>query len=252
MLCASVLLVQNLCGLKFLRKGMVIYLAYEQAVSRVEKKYDISTVTASRLNNRLSIALPADSHNREGGYMVRSLYFDTVYSDDLADKQSGLLCRRKIRLRCYNPDDEIVKLERKYKNGQYQYKQSLNIKKSEAISMIKGDYSVLLTMDNAFAKELYAIMTTQLYRPKVIVEYQRLAFTLEENDTRITIDSDIKSTMASFNIFDPNLQMIPSLTSPILEVKYNNFLLDYVKDIVNITDRIESSISKYELACNSY
>jgi len=228
----------------------VVTLGYEQAVSRVEKKYGISTVTASLLNNRLRIALPKDLNNHDNGYMVRSLYFDTVYGDDLADKQAGLLSRRKIRLRCYNPNDDFVKLERKYKSGQYQYKQSLKIKRSDAIKMINGDYSFLLLMDSDFAKEMYSIMTMQLYKPRVVVEYNRLAYMLEENNIRITIDSDIKATKANFDIFNPNLALTPFLTTPILEVKYNNFLLDYVKDIINIADKTESSISKYELACN--
>lgn len=225
-------------------------MAHELVVSRVEKKYDISTITASKLNNRLSIALPKDPHNGSEGYMVRSLYFDTIYSDDLSDKQEGLMYRRKIRLRCYDVNDEFVKLERKYKFGQYQYKQSLNIRKSDAISMINGDYTFLSLMNNKFANEIYSIMTTQLYRPKVVVEYRRLAYALNENDIRITIDSNIKASKSNFDIFSSKLMLTPFFTSPILEVKYNNFLIDYVKDIVNIADRCESSISKYELACS--
>ena len=72
---------------------------------------------------------------------------------------------------------------------------------------------------------------------------------MKENNVRVTIDSNIKATMANYNIFEPELLTTPIITSPILEVKYNNFLPDYVKDIINITDRCESAISKYELAC---
>ena len=73
---------------------------------------------------------------------------------------------------------------------------------------------------------------------------------LEENNTRVTFDSDIRATESSFDIFDSNLCLYPvySTEKTVLEVKYNHFLLSYIKDIINSVDKIETSVSKYCLA----
>lgn len=223
----------------------------EQSVSRVEKKYDIDPVTAARLGQALKIALPADPNNGPSGYLVRSVYFDTIYDQDLADKEDGLEFRRKIRLRCYNPKAETVKLERKYKAGQYQVKQSIALPRADAQAMLSGDYNVLLRQNSDFGRELYVIMTSGLYRPRVMVEYRREAFMLPENDIRVTIDSHIGGSLSCFDLFCEHLALTPFLSPTVLEVKYNRFLLDYVKDVVNLADRTESAVSKYQLACRN-
>ena len=89
-----------------------------------------------------------------------------------------------------------------------------------------------------------------MYRPKCIIEYKRKAYIVDENNTRVTFDSDIRATESSFDIFDDNLCMYPvyGMERAVLEVKYNNFLLSYIKDIVNSVDKSETSVSKYCLA----
>ncbi len=69
------------------------------------------------------------------------------------------------------------------------------------------------------------------YRPKTVVEYDRFAFIAPENSIRITFDSGIRANEVNFNIFDRNL-VLNSVMSPfavVLEVKYNGFLLSYIK-----------------------
>lgn len=217
-------------------------------VMRTEKKYEISYFTAHKLKNMLSTALHSDEFNNSDGYSVRSLYFDTLYDNDYWDKQDGLENRKKIRLRLYNPEAETVKLELKEKVGENQLKRSLSITKDMAYKLIQGNYSCLLEINNDFANELFFIMQTNLYKPKCIVEYTRHAYIVQENNIRITIDSNIRATEANFDIFSKNLNLYPVSPQIILEVKYNNFLLSYVKNIIDIANKNELSASKYCLS----
>jgi hypothetical protein len=141
-------------------------------------------------------------------------------------------------------------LELKQKQGAQQLKRSLRITRNDALRLISSDYSVLLSYPEPFAAEMYALMQTRCYRPKTIVEYNRKAFIAKENKIRITFDNKIVSTESSFDLFDSHLNMSPVLDpyDVVLEIKYNGFLLGYIKELINCTNKSELSVSKYILA----
>lgn len=219
-------------------------------VLREEKKRLISIQARSDIEYRLSSAMISDSHNGDNGYMVRSLYFDTPEEKDYNEKLDGIELRRKVRLRVYSPSDTIAYLEIKQKEGAYQKKRSLPLDRETAGALIDGNYGVLLEEHKEFADECYAIMSMGLYRPKTIVEYNRKAFIEAENNTRITLDAPIRATESSFDLFSENLSMSSVFPEDviILEVKYNGFLLSYVKQLLEGTAGAELSVSKYCLA----
>ena len=104
----------------------------------------------------------------------------------------------------------------------------------------------MLKEGSSFALECYAMMNQYVYRPVSTIEYQRKAFIAKENNIRITFDHhivasetqlDIFSDMIPFQVLDPYLV--------VLEVKYNGFLLSYIKDILQEVDKTETSVSKY-------
>ena len=70
------------------------------------------------------------------------------------------------------------------------------------------------------------------------------------NDIRITFDSKITSNEGNFSIFDKEMQTYPvfPFNEMVLEVKYNGFLLSYIKDMVSSLDCEENAISKYCMA----
>lgn len=222
-------------------------------VMRTEKKYEISYYMATKMRNILSSTIKNDENNSENGYLVRTLYFDTVFDSDYWDKQNGYENRRKVRLRTYNTKSETLKLELKEKKGENQIKRSLLITRDIAKRLIDGDYSCLLEVNTDFAEELYYIMQTNLYKPKCIVEYNRHAYTVKENNIRITIDSNIRGTESNMDMFLEELPLYSISSQIILEVKYNNFLLSYIKDIIDMANKTELSASKYCSArCISY
>lgn len=219
-------------------------------VLRQEKKFLIDTFCYLQNAHRFAQVLIPDAHNQEDGYLVRSLYFDTVNNKDYEDKIDGVKNRKKIRLRIYDPKANVAYLEIKQKEGEYQLKRSLMISKADALELIHKNYEVLLKYEEEIAAIFYTILTTEAYVPKTIVQYKRKAFIAKENEIRLTFDSDIVATEANFNIFDENLLLYPVFPKEnvVFEVKYNGFLLSYVKNLIDYVNRSELSISKYCLA----
>lgn len=191
-----------------------------------------------------------DPHNGTHGYTIRSLYFDTAYDTDYFEKQAGIELRRKVRLRIYDPKSDFAMLELKQKQGAVQHKRSLRMSRSDAEELIVGHYEVLKKYKEKFAAEMYALMKTRSYIPKTIVEYNRKAFIAKENKIRITFDNKIVATESSFDLFSEKLNMNPVLDpfDVVLEVKFNGFLLGYLRQLINEIDRSELSVSKYVLA----
>lgn len=216
-------------------------------VYRKEKKFLINMQEHRKYLAWLEKIMIQDKHNGKDGYNIRSLYFDTINDTDYEGKELGIQVRRKIRLRCYDPNQDFAMLEIKQKDGEYQLKRSLRMNREDSIELIKGNYEVLLKYKEPFAAECYAIMQMHCYRPKAIVEYKRKAFIAKENKIRITFDYDIKTNEVNYNIFDEKLVLnkVFSETNTVLEVKYNGFLLSYIKDLIAKVDRGETSVSKY-------
>ena len=219
-------------------------------VSRQEKKYAINIADGVSLRSRLGAVMHADTHNGAQGYVIRSLYFDTPDDQDFHEKIDGMELRRKIRLRTYSPRSDFAMLEMKQKEGPYQRKRSLRLGREDAERLCRGDYRPLQSYADPFAAECYGLMRCRCYRPKAVVEYHRQAYVARENHIRITLDSQIVATESDHSLFSERLPMY-AVMDPfhmVLEVKYNGFLLSYLKDLLDMVERSELSVSKYCLA----
>lgn len=219
-------------------------------VLRQERKYLMSYDQFRSLDHTFEQVLRKDAHNGVGGYAVRSLYFDTLDEDDFYEKEDGLETRRKIRLRIYSPASDFAMLEMKQKQGQNQKKRSLRISREHAIELTQGQYASLLSYSDPFAQECYGLMHMRCYRPKAIVEYQRKAYIASENKTRITFDFAIKATESDMRLFGAHLNQY-SVLDPylvVMEVKYNGFLLSYIKNMVSLQGKSQLSVGKYCLS----
>ena len=219
-------------------------------VLRQEKKYLMNVIESERLRGVLEKVMLEDAHNGAKGYRIRSLYFDTLDDEDYYDKIEGIELRRKIRLRTYGENADFAMLELKQKEGAYQKKRSLRLKREDAEALSRGGYSVLLKYSEPFAAECYGLLQRKCYRPKTIVEYRRRAYIAKENKIRVTFDTDLVATESSAALFSPNLSMYSVLDpfNSVLEIKFNGFLLSYLKDLLITADRSELSVSKYCLA----
>jgi hypothetical protein len=220
-------------------------------VKRREIKYRISLPEAFTLMRSMARLMPEDAHNSGWeGYMVRSLYFDSIDNVDLEEKKDGLEKRRKLRLRIYSSDDATAKLELKEKSGVWQRKRSISLSRHDAQLIMRGDHGLLADMENILALQIYSLIRSEVRRPCCLVQYNRFAFVAHANDIRVSFDMKLSTSENPYGLFDsrPCLYPVGSYDDVTLEVKYNHFLLDYVKDLLRCCDRVPISYSKYVMA----
>ena len=208
---------------------------------RHEFKYVIPYSSMLNLRTKFNEVLNIDRDYN--GYMVRSLYFDSIEDNDYFDKLGGEINRKKIRLRIY---------ELKSKYDIHQIKDSLVISVADAKKLINEDYEVLLSYDNDVATKMYTILKKGLYKPKVIIEYDRIAYTTTTT-TRITFDFNIRSSNDIDKFFDDdiNYNYLIDKKDVVLEVKFDRFLEPYISKILSSYDSRFQSVSKYMMGRNS-
>lgn len=224
-------------------------------VNRSELKYFISNNEYMALVNRLKPVLAPDKHSIPGaGYYIRSLYFDSYDDKCLFEKQSGTMYRRKFRIRIYDTNADSAKFEIKNKWDNQIFKESATISRESAEKIIDGDYDELLKYENPILNKVYIEFVQNLYKPKVVVDYDRDAFMSDFFNLRVTIDKDLRSNNTDFDIFSSNMHMIPVILEgkQILELKYNECLPDYVRGIIQPISAERCAISKYTLGRKHY
>ena len=120
------------------------------------------------------------------------------------------------------------------------------IKRDTLDQICRGNYGVLLKYDDPLAVYFYKKLSEGMI-PKNIIQYNRLSFCLNINNIRITFDSGIRATESCFDLFQDPLQAHPILPENlvILEVKYNDFLFDYIKNALSVLEEKQTSFSKY-------
>lgn len=217
---------------------------------RHEYKFVIPYEEMLSLRMKLNKLLDIDqSYN---GYMIRSLYFDSVNDDDYFDKLNGEMERKKIRLRIYDSSGSLIKLELKAKYDYHQLKESLIIDKCDAEELIKGNYSVLLNYKEEVAKRIYLILMEGYYKPKVIIEYKRIAYK-GKSTTRITFDFEIKSSTEVTKFFNKDINYIDTIDRKdiVLEVKFDRLLEPYISVILDKYISRSQSVSKYIMGRNN-
>lgn len=216
------------------------------SVFRSELKYWISYSDSLLLQTELDQLLMPDPYSEAGSYRVKSLYFDSINQKDYVEKLEGVERRKKIRMRIYDEDTDQVKLECKQKVGALQHKESLLISRKDAVSCMEGDYGRLLDYSEELAWRLYCDMTLGCYRPAVIVEYERYAYMYSEYNTRITVDSHVRSCETVLDLFDRQLPWMHTIEDMvILEVKFNETLIEPIKRILSKYRLTNVSVSKY-------
>ncbi len=219
---------------------------------RYELKYYLNQVQSDSAMLQLSSLMEMDNYCvNQQGYRVRSLYFDSIDDECLYQKQSGYILRKKIRLRTYGDDaNNTVKFEIKRKYGQIIKKDSVTISKGDAKEVCLGNYAILLDKNNPVLNEIYTTFVTKLYKPKVIVEYIRVAFVLPVLNIRVTFDQDLHSNINHLDLFSSVRDMMPVVIEgkQILEIKFNEYFPNHLKKILSVFASERMAISKYTLA----
>jgi hypothetical protein len=151
-------------------------------------------------------------------------------------------------LRYYNDDTSFIRLERKSKANRLAYKESAVITAEQCAALLIGSYDCLKAPDIPLLMELYTKIRYQNLRPKNIVDYHREAYIYSAGNVRITFDSNIRMSNSVAGFLNPKLTTIPAAGSLIMEIKYDGFLPDIIRDIIQIGWRSQTEFSKYAVA----
>lgn len=216
---------------------------------RHEWKHPVTPGDLLALRARLGAVLQRDDHTVDGRYHIRSLYFDNLRDKALREKLDGVEPREKFRLRCYNRDFSYVLLEKKEKlDGLCRKTQEVltvpQVRALLAATPLEGGGPLL--------QELARKMTLLGLRHKTVVEYTREPFVYGPGNVRVTLDYDLRTGLSSTEFLRPDCPTIPVWDTPvILEVKWDEYLPDLVRSLVQMPGTRRTAFSKYA-ACRVY
>lgn len=225
----------------------------EKTKYRHEYKYICNAVETAVLKARVSSLMKQDSHAGENGtYRIRSLYFDDWNDSCYYENESGIGERAKYRIRIYNADSSRITLEKKSKSRGMTLKQSCLIDELICRQLMEGH---IVIRDDMPEKQRLLLneMQRKNMRPVVIVEYVRQPFIEHNGNIRVTFDEAIVSSNEISHFLDKDMVMRPILErgQSVLEVKWDEFLPDYIKRHIQLESLRWTSFSKYYL-CRKY
>lgn len=213
---------------------------------RHEWKHEIDYSDMLAIRQRLRAVAEPDAHAAGGKYLVRSLYFDNIADKALREKLDGVDRLEKFRIRYYNSDTSLIRLEKKSKRNGLGTKDAAVLTVAEARSIVDGSLDWMPSSGRPLVQELYGKMKSQGLRPKTIVDYTREPFVYAPGNVRVTLDYDIRTGLGCTDFLNPDCATVPAGDAPIiLEVKWDAFLPDIIRDAVQLTGRRATAFSKY-------
>ena len=226
----------------------------KQRKYRHELKYPISLGQGQMLQNRINHLLPMDVHaSGSGKYVIRSLYFDDYEDACFRENEDGTDPREKFRIRIYNHSLERITLECKRKERGMNYKTACPLNLEQTRILMSGKPLPDIARQPPLLQKLTALMLTRGMRPVVIVEYQRIPYVYQNGNVRVTLDSNIASSSAVSRFLDPVIPTRPvmALGQQLLEVKYDEYLPDFIYRNLQLENLRQTAFSKYYI-CRRY
>ncbi|MBQ9082595.1 MAG: polyphosphate polymerase domain-containing protein [Clostridia bacterium] len=213
---------------------------------RHEVKHEVSNHDLLILRQRLRAVMKPDPHAVNGQYEIRSLYFDTPDDKALREKLDGVNIREKYRIRLYDHDPSVIHLERKFKHGGLGSKASARLTPEQARAIVDGNVAWMSRSTNEVIQGFFIRIRNECLRPKVIVDYVREPFVFAPGNVRVTLDHHIRTSMNCTDLLNPGCVTIPVKDDPcILEVKWDHYLPDLIRDAVQLDNRHSAAFSKY-------
>lgn len=219
---------------------------------RHELKQEIAYADMLALRQRLKAVMQRDSHATDGKYEIRSLYFDNLNDKALREKLNGVNVREKFRIRYYNSDISLINLEKKSKINGLCLKESAKLTVAQTEAIISGDVTWMKECKEPLVRELYVKMKQEGLRPKTIVDYTREPFVFAPGNVRVTLDYNIRTGLSGIDFLKDSCVTVPIVNNPIiLEIKWDEYLPDIIKDIIQLNSGRIGAFSKYAV-CRIY
>ncbi len=143
----------------------------------------------------------------------------------------------------------------KVKSGSLSRKHSCALTKDMTDQLLAGDAEMLFSAfrDSGKADQqtllgrFYTDWQTRLLRPALLVDYHRLPLLWPDGNVRITFDRHLATGLYRQDLWDPDAALVPVLPpdTVILEVKYDRFMPDFIRDALGLSGAMPLSVSKY-------
>lgn len=215
---------------------------------RHEYKYICSAQQLMCIGQRIIPYMILDTHAQgKNFYTVRSLYFDDYTDSCYYDNLSGIEPREKFRIRLYDADTLSVKLELKQKIHGMTKKRSCPVTEEQCMIMSGGHIADIRATDSPIYRKFCMEQQVKLLRPKTIVEYDRVPLLYRDGNVRVTFDMNIRSGLYVNQFLGKKIISVPIMPSGfhILEVKFDEFLPEFIRQAVQIDGLRQTAYSKY-------
>lgn len=214
---------------------------------RQEVKYFIPLDLVDLIAAKLDMFLRRDRYSINGYYDIYSIYFDTHDWQAFYAKMDGVIHRKKLRIRTYNPfpdPTERVFAEIKEKNDTAISKRRVAITVNETKRLMKGYQHH--KRSSVCDEWRYLILKNSL-RPKLLNSYQRLAyFSPTFDEIRVTLDKNVSYKLVSDIDFNqPTSRVTWSYNYCVMEIKFLKFMPAFLGDIIKDHNLERMAISKY-------
>ena len=194
-------------------------------------------------------------------YTVRSIYYDTSSFDFYYEKLDGLKIRKKLRIRAYDQKNGygFLEIKRKYNNCVVKERAKLSFLQIEQLIDMQDNSSDAAFQDNHNArlvagKFLHNILKKDLVATLLVIYEREPYISLIDDQVRVTIDSNVRCKYQPEieDLFsDSDLAYVTNHYS-ILELKFNDFMPQWMRTMIRELEIRHESISKYCIGIDAY
>jgi len=210
---------------------------------RKELKYLISNSDFYLIKHNLNNLLKKDPNCTNEYYTISSLYFDDYKKTSYNQVKDGISNRWKYRIRFYNYEDSFIKLEKKHKINGLTNKTSVKITREMLDNILNNNIKVE-EYNNTLMNEFIIKLKSDLLRPVICIEYDRIPYVHKLGNVRITLDYNIRYTNKYNDLFNKE-KKVHYLKEKILEVKYNDLIPDFIRYRLELNHLEQISFSKF-------
>ena len=224
---------------------------------RYEFKYLIRQEQCESIADLLATHLELDKygHGRpRDTYTVRSIYYDSPGFKCYHEKENGDECRRKYRVRTYNETDtNALFLECKHRRGATYAKRKIRLD-DDAMAGIAERRGIdpSIADPTSVLGQLLVGMDRWDYSPVSLVVYDRVAYVWpgQEDAVRVTFDRNLRAALfPSLKRIRSEQDLVPLLYGwVILEVKFNDLVPRFMRQLIASHDLQRQACSKYALS----
>ena len=225
-----------------------------EKIFRHEMKYLISVGQIQLIKNRINHIIPLDYHvGVYGIYTIRSLYFDDYENRCYYENENGTDPREKFRIRIYNHSSERITLECKRKERGKTLKTSCPLTLEQTRMLMEGKPIPDIASQPEVLRKLTLQMITRQMKPVVIVEYDRIPYVYRNGNVRVTLDMNVSASTAVDKFLEEQIPKRPIMPmgQHLLEVKFDEYLPDFIHHNLNLHSLTQTAYSKYYL-CRKY